>query len=128
MAPPRFGSVVLTYFIIGVVLFGGGVVGPDNTGLVAEVVDIDNGEVEANQSTGEGLQNLGGPIEQAVASVGGGGLLAVWIFIKGLLGAIFWPIGVLSANNAPPVVTALLGGGLSMAFLVATLLLIRGSS
>lgn len=132
--PPRFGSVVLVYYIIAVVMWGGGITaagpgGEIGLGVASEVVDVNDstGAVTQNETTGENLQNLGGPIEEAVASLGGGGLLATWNFVKGLLGAMFWPVLLANSVDAPNVVVGF-AGALSMGFLVSGLLLIRGAT
>ncbi|WP_225334246.1 hypothetical protein [Halomicrobium urmianum] len=124
----RFSHVILTYFVIGAIMWGGGAIMWDSAGVGGFIIDDPTtGGVDANESTADDLENMGGPIQQSLQQLGGP-LLAVWNFIVKLIGYVFWPITVLQSANAPPRVTVLLGGSFSMAFIGATVRLIRGSA
>lgn len=132
MSNLSFGKIVLVYYVMGVVVWFGGVAaaqpgGSVGIGIAGEVVDVNDstGEVEPNKDTGRSLRNLGGPLRQAAGFFGGGAVLAVWSFIKALVGTIFWPIHMANAVGAPGSVIAL-SGALSAAFLTATIVLVRG--
>lgn len=123
----RFSSVVMAYFIIGAVMWGGGVIGWGDTGVAGVLIeDPESGDV--NEETAEEIEQLGGPIEQLLDSVAGGGLVAVWIFLKNLIGFMFWPIDTLYRVNAPIEAVVLLGGGVTMAFYASLLRIIRGTA
>jgi len=108
-------------------MWGGGVIEWDNTGVGEYIITQSGGDLEANEETAQQLENAGGPIKQAVNSIGGGPLIAIWNFVVQFVGALFWPITVLQSVNAPPRIIVLLGGSLSVAFIGAFITLIRGS-
>lgn len=125
----RFGELLVAYFLVGAVLWGGGVISWQQSGVGVLVLEQPaSGDVEVNQETGESLEQAGGPIQQVGSQFEGTGLVAVWNVIVPFLGYLFWPITVLLAVNAPPRVTATLGGGLSTAFLGAVIKLVRTSA
>jgi len=123
----RFSSIIVTYFVIGALMWGGGAISWDSTGLSGLIIDDPANGVSTNESTAEDLENAGGPIQQSLQQLGGP-LLAIWSIIVKFIGYLFWPITVLQSNNAPPRVTVLLGGTFSVAFIGATVRLIRGSA
>lgn len=124
---PRLTSVLMTYFIIGACFFGAGLVGYGSgvgvTGLV--VTSVNGGNVQTNANTTSDINHLGGPIEQAINSVGGGGLLAAWKFVSGLINYTFWPISVLVNVHAPVQVVVLVGGTSAFGFLMGLIALFR---
>jgi len=123
----RFSSIIVSYFVIGALMWGGGAIAWNETGLGGLIIDDPVGGVETNQSTADDLENAGGPIQQTLQELGGP-LLAIWSIIVQFVGYLFWPIMVLQTENAPPRVTVLLGGSFSVAFIGATIRLIRGSA
>jgi hypothetical protein len=99
-------SVLLVYFLIGFVLWGGGVIGYDEAGVTEMVISGVSGQgVTLNTETANDVENLNGPIEQAVNTFAGGGLLAAWKFVSGLIDFMFWPTSVPISTNAPVEVT-----------------------
>jgi len=123
----RFGSVLLAYFVIGAVMWGGGAIVWDDSGVGGLIIeDVTNG-TQVNEETGAQLEQAGGPIRQAAASFGGP-ILAIWNFIARFIGYLFWPITVLQVVSAPPRVVVLGGGSLSVLFLGGVLRLIRRSA
>jgi hypothetical protein len=114
----RFGSILLAYFIIGTVMWGGGLIAWDTTGPVQEFVGVENGSVDANESTAGQLERTGGVVGQAAQSLAGP-ILLVWNLVTGFVAYVFWPVTVLTTVNAPPQLIVLMGGSMSVAFFVA---------
>jgi hypothetical protein len=123
----RFSSIIVAYFVIGALMWGGGAIAWDDTGLGGLIIDDPVNGVQTNESTADELENAGGPIQQSLQQLGGP-LLAIWSIIVQFIGYLFWPIMVLQTANAPPRITVLLGGSFSVAFLSGTVRLIRGSA
>jgi len=122
----RFGEILLAYFVIGAVMWGGGAIQWDQSGVGGLIFD-DAADGEVNRDTGEQLERSAGPIENAITSFGAP-LLAIWNVVVKIIGYLFWPITVLQSNNAPPRVVVLLGGSFTMVFLGAVIRLIRRSA
>lgn len=122
----RFGSLILVYFVIGAVMWGGGAIVWSEAGVGTLIIeDPQTGTV--NDDTVDELEDAGGPIRQAAEQIGGP-VLAIWNIIIKFIGYLFWPITVLQAVNAPPRITVLLGGTPSIAFLGGIIRLIRDSA
>jgi hypothetical protein len=120
----QFSQILVTYFVIGAVMWGGGAIAWGETGLVGQFIEDPGGpnsQVEANQQTGDQLARSGGPIQEAAQSVGGSGLLAVWNIVAGIIGFAFWPVGVLVSVDAPPRLIVLAGGSMSTAFVAGVI-------
>lgn len=124
----RFGEVVLAYFLIGSMMWAGGLVGWHDAGVGSVLVSPSEYGAQANSSTGEQLEQASGPIQQAADTVSGGGLLAVWGLITGILNYLFWPVSVMVTVNAPAEVVVLMGGTFVMALFVGVIRLIRSSA
>jgi len=122
----RFGDVVLAYFVIGAIMWGGGAIQWAETGVNSFIIE-DPQTAEVNEETSDKLESAGGPIREAAQSFGGP-VLAVWNIVVQLIGALFWPVTVLQSVNAPPRIIVLLGGTPSIAFLGGALRLIRESA
>lgn len=122
----RSSQIVITYLVIGVVMFGGGAIAWDDVGIADHFVDFDDGNPTADGQSGEELNDVGGAIEGAIDSFIGG-VVIVWGLVTGLIGFMNWPIIVLNSNNAPPIATALLGGPLTAAFYMSIIRIIRTS-
>ena len=121
----RLSSIIMTYLVIGAVMWGGGVIAFDDAGVATYLIDEPDGEL--NENVTDRIESTGGPIQQAAATVGGGGLLAVWNLLTALFGFFFWPITTLMTLNAPPAATVLLGGTLSLGFLLGIIRIIATS-
>jgi hypothetical protein len=120
----RFGVILLVYFVLGAVMWGGGVVDYAETGPVQEFVEPQqNGSVEVNQSTAGQLERTGGVVGQASKSLAGP-LLLVWNLVTGFVSYVFWPVTTLQAVNAPPRFIVLAGGALSVGFFVSVVRLL----
>jgi len=123
----RFAAVLLTYFVIGATMWGGGVISWGNTGIGGFIIEDVDGAVSVNEKTGDALEQSGGPIRQAAATVGAP-ILAIWNFIIQFIGYLFWPITVLQSVAAPPRAVVIAGGSLTVMFLGAVIRLIRRSA
>lgn len=122
----RFSSIMVTYFLIGAILWGAGFVSYGDAGPVEVFVnDPIAGVVE--DSIVSDLESMGGPISNVVGTLGGG-LLAVWGFLTNFLDLVFWPYTTLHANGAPPRVSLVLGGGVVAAFVGAIIRTVRGTA
>lgn len=126
----RLGSMVMTYFLIGALVLAGGVVPPAETGLVQQFIDTGDHSVNEDQVSAEGggfLSNLVTPVENALNTVAGGGLIAVLNKIDAFLGYIAWPYTLLNYWNAPWQLTYLIAGPLSVGFTIGGLRVLRSS-
>ena len=124
----RFSNVVLAYFVIGVVMFGGGAVAWDDAGVGKFFVSMDDdGDVESSGNATENLDKAGGIISDIV-NLAVGPILFIYNLVVGVFIFLNWPVVVLESNNAPPVVTALLGGSFSAAFYLSVVRLFRTSA
>lgn len=127
----RFGHVVMAYFVIGTLMWGAGLITWDDSGVGSIIIDDPYGNSEdqvTNEETGGALEQAGGAIREAAAAVGGAGLLAVWDFLAGLTGFLFWPVTVLISVNAPAEFIGLFGGVPTLGFYLGLLRMIRGSA
>jgi len=122
----RFSNIALAFFLMGAVMWGGGAISWDDAGVGGLIID-DPATGSVNEETTENLENAGGPIQNALSSVGAGGLIAVWNLVVRFIGFFFWPITVLSSNGVPPRIWVPLGGAPTMAFYGGFLRLIRTS-
>lgn len=122
----RFANIIMTYLIIGLVMFGGGAISWDDSG--ASEFFLTGGENQSqpqlNPDISQEMENSGGVINNLVTAFSGT-LLIVWNLIVGLITYLNWPVAVLASNNAPPIATALLGGSLSASFYLSAIQLWR---
>jgi hypothetical protein len=126
----RFSQILVAYFVIGAVMWGGGVISWDQSGVATVFIDSPNSEAgpEVNEETSGLLESLGGPILEATQSIGGGGLAATWNALAKFVGYLFWPITTMLSVGAPPRWTIVLGGTPTVAFFGTFLRLIRSSA
>jgi hypothetical protein len=120
----QFNRLLLAYFMIGAVMWGGGAIDYGSAGVSQMFVEQNatTGEYVINEETRVNLQNSGGPIQTAASGLAGG-LIAIWNLIVTALGFLFWPITTLQGVNAPPRVVVLLGGAPTVAFWGSIILL-----
>jgi hypothetical protein len=122
----RFGSIIMVYFVIGAVMWGGGAIAWEDSGVGSLVIqDPQTGEV--NNELSSDLENTGGPLRQAAQGFGGA-VLGIWNIVIKFVGYLFWPVTVLQSVNAPPRLVVLLGGTPTLAFLGSVLRLITRSA
>lgn len=125
--PIRASNIIIIYFIIGAVMFGGGAVTFDNSGVTQFFITQEPDGVTPADDTKERLDGVSGVITNLIGSFGGPAIL-VWNLFVGLLAWMHWPLVVLIENAAPPRVTILLGGTLVVAFYMATIRLVKSSA
>lgn len=111
----QFAKVVLAYFVIGAVMWGGGAIDWQDAGLAQFFVSYNSGGVSGSSVLGANLGSLGSTIN-SVINFAIGGVMLFWNLIVGIVGYLHWPLIVLNGANAPPSVTVLLGGGFVAAF------------
>jgi len=123
----QISNIVFAYFVIGAVMLGGGVVAQDEAGVVKAVITNDGGNVQPNEDLSANVTKQDSVIG-GVVSAFGGGLLIVWNLAKLLFKFIHWPIFAFTENNAPPSITILLGGGMTLSLYLAILGMVMRSS
>lgn len=123
----RFSSIVMSYLIIGVVMFGGGAVALDDAGVANWFVEGDNGSFVPSTNSMSNAQGIGGAIS-SVVSLAVGTVLLVWNLAIGLIAYLNWPLIVLYSNNTPPMMVLLLGGGYTAAFYLSLIRLVKTSA
>lgn len=118
----RFDTIVLAYFVIAAMMWGGGVLDYEETGMTQLMITNNESGVGANPA----IQNQVEQIEGNSGLIGtlGGGILLVWDLFIQFLGAMLWPITGLNAVGAPPVVTVALGGPFFLAFVITIIVLL----
>jgi hypothetical protein len=115
----------LAYFVLGVIMHGGGAIDYGEAGIVTTIADqTDNGEVRASEKAANSVKGVGGAMSTA-ARLLSGGLTIIWNIISIFTGFLNWPITVLATNNAPPMATLLFGGSLTTAFYISLANMIR---
>lgn len=130
----RFRQIILAYFVIGAVMYGGGAIAWEDSGLASWFVSTDGGTVEVQGQTSENVEDPFSNLDAAGRSIAGviatfgGPVLVVWNLIVGITGFLHWPVLVLATNNAPPSVTILLGGGFVVAFYMSLVGLVMSGS
>ena len=112
----RLSKIAIIYFLMGAIVVGAGVVPSDQIGIVEVFVDVDDGSVAANEtniggdgSNGGMLDNLIGPVKNAMNTITGGALLAVWGPISMVIGFAAWPVTTANYMGAPWEVTMIIG-------------------
>jgi hypothetical protein len=122
-----FTRIILIYFVLGAVMFGGGAVSYDDTGVTQWFIEDSGQNVEASDNANENLSGLAGAITSLVGQVGGVVVL-VWNLVVALVSFFNWPIVVCVENGVPPSVTVLLGGSPTVMFYGALVTLVRSSA
>lgn len=123
----RFGQIILAYFVVGAVMFGGGAIAFDEAGVAQFFVDQDGDTIETSDEASGALSNLGNAIGQLV-NVALGAIQLIYNLVVGLLGFMNWPVLVLMSNNAPPMAVLLIGGTFQVAFYASVVRLVRVSA
>lgn len=123
----NFSNIIMAYFVIGAVMFGGGAIQWDESGAAQFFVNNNSGDVAGSEQAASNLGGIGGAIQSVVDMVAGP-LILVWNLIVGLLSFMHWPVVVLESHNAPPSITILLGGSFTVAFYMSLLGLVTRST
>jgi hypothetical protein len=123
----RFSTIILAYFVVGAVMFGGGAIDYEEAGVATFFVEEDGGTFGPDEETAGELEGLGGAIQQLLGEFIGA-IQLVYNLIVSLLGFLNWPLVVLSSANAPPMAVLLLGGTFTAAFYMSVIRLIQSSA
>ena len=125
---PRFSDMIIAYLVIGAVMFGGGAISWDQSGVAQFFVSQDDdGGLSASDNTDENLTGISGALNSVVDMVAGP-ILVIWDLVVGLIAYLNWPIIVLLSNNAPPMLVLLLGVPFNAGFYLSVLRLLRVSA
>lgn len=123
-----YSNIILAYFVIGVVMFGGGAINYQNAGVATFFVDQQaSGGFGPAQESQQDIESIGGAITDLIGQAFGA-IALVYNLILGLLIYLHWPVFVLSSNNAPPMATVLLGGSFTVAFYMSVVRLVTASA
>lgn len=130
----RFSQIATVYFLMGVIVVAAGVVPLSQLGLASVFIDVnDDGSVETNSSAVGGnedsegmLDGLIGPVKNAMNTITGGALLAVWGPISTLTGFYAWPVVTMRMINAPTA-AVMLSGAMVASFSFGVLRVFRAS-
>lgn len=123
----QFSRIIVAYFIVGAVLWGGGLLPYSESGITTLFVSSPDNGTEINNGTAGQLEDAAGPIQEAAESIGGGAVLAVFNLLTAFIGFLFWPTTALIHMNAPPR-AIVLGSALTVAFFGSVLRVIRSSA
>lgn len=121
----NLGELVLAYFVIGAVMFGGGAIDFDEAGITKLMISNEGGEVGIADSFIAQWKSI--TTSPTIFESIGGAMIMIWDLLVLFLGGAFWPVLVMASNDSPTTVTVLLGGSFAMAFVVAGLRFIRSS-
>lgn len=113
----KLSQVLIAYFLVGALMWGGGVIDWADAGVADLIVTPGNNSVQTNSSTGGDVTGLDDPIRSSDSDVGL--LTALLGLIAKLAGYLFWPVTVLLSVEAPAEIVVIAGGGMSVAFLGA---------
>jgi len=123
----QFTRIIVLYFVLGALMFGGGAVSWDNSGPTKYFVSVDATGVSPDDQPEQNLDGVAGAITSLVGQFGAP-LILVWNIVVGLVSFLNWPIFVMAENSVPPRVTVLLGGSLTVMFYGSLVTLIRSSA
>lgn len=124
----RLGSIVISYFVIGAVMWGSGFLDPGNLGVTEIFFDFGaSGSVEASEEPQGFLDSMGNSIVDVAGGLVGP-VLAVWNVLTQLITVLFWPVTALRATGAPTEVVVLLGGTPTVAFFMGIIRTVRESA
>jgi len=119
-------NVVMAYFVIGAVMWGGGVLAWQQTGVAQAV--IENPETgDVNEELSQTAQRQGNIVDQ-ISALAAGPIQLVFNLAGALLAYLFWPITALLVTGAPMRITVLLGGAPTLAFYLGLIRLVRTSA
>ena len=123
----QFTRIIVLYFVLGALMFGGGAVTWDNSGPTQHFINMGPDTVSPNDDIQDELEGVGSSITNLIGSFGGPVLL-VWNLFFGLVSFIHWPLFVFSDAGAPVEITVLLGGTLTAMFYMAVIRLVTQSA
>lgn len=124
----RFADIVLTYMVIGAVMFVGGAIPFQDVGALQFFVNDTSGDdVNINETAAQNLDESTGVGTGVIGQVGGFLALVVGV-IGALFGYLNWPITVLLLHDAPPQIILVVGVPLTGAFYLSVIRVFRSSS
>ncbi|QGX95935.1 hypothetical protein EI982_14650 [Haloplanus rallus] len=123
----QFTRIIVLYFVLGALMFGGGAVSWDDTGPTQYFVSQDQTGVSADTQPQQQLGGVGGAISSLLGQFGAP-LVLVWNLVVGLVSFLNWPIFVMAENSVPPRVTVLFGGTLTVMFYGSLVRLVKSSA
>jgi len=129
----RFSHVAVVYFMMGIIVVGTGAVPYAELGIAEVFIDVQGQDVAVNDTsiTGNGdgggmITNLIGPVKNALNTITGGALLAIWGPISKMSGAYAWPLVTANHLGAPQIVV-MFSGVLVASFTFGVLRVFRAS-
>lgn len=119
IAPLR--KVTFSYFVIGVVMYGSGLITYDQIGIVSFLF-----EGQTTGGEGIGVFKESADVLRSVGSILGitafaSAILATVDFLTSLFTFLFWPFIVLQSSGVPFTISLLLGGSVSFLFFLSVL-------
>lgn len=123
----RFSNIVLTYLVIGGVMFGGGAIEWSDVGATQFFVDGQPGDLDSSDDTKEQVDSAGGAISSIVDQLAGP-IVLVWSLASALVAYLNWPLTVLIVNNAPPSAILVIGVPMTAAFYLSFIRLVKTSA
>jgi hypothetical protein len=129
----RFSHIAVIYFMMGVVVVGTGAVPYAELGIGEVFIDVQGQDVSVDDESivgsGDGggmITNLIGPVANALNTITGGALMAVWGPISTMSGAYAWPLVTANHLDAPRIVV-MFSGVLVASFTFGILRVFRAS-
>ncbi len=132
----QFSDVLTIYFVIAVVLVGGGAIEMESAEILSSIVIEDEGGLQVNESITEEaddpedsgiLANLAGPLKEQMDNVFGGGLIVGMAIVTDLLKFLAWPVAI-SYQEGMPMEIQLLAATLVFSLVLGTLKVVRASA
>lgn len=123
----RFTNIIMAYLVIGIVMFGGGAVDFEDSGVTTFFVDQSGSDIEPDQEATNKSQNVGGAIKSVIDKLVGP-IVIVWNLAVSFISYLNWPVIVLMSADAPPVMTLLLGVPLTAGFYLSLIRLVKTSA
>lgn len=127
----RISNVIIAYFVIGAVMFGGGAIDFEEAGVANFFLEQESPDevrpTTGNESATGELDSVGGAITE-LAELLAGPIIFVWNLFVGLIAYLNWPVFVLISHNAPMGVVVLLGGTPTAMFYMGVIRLVRTSA
>ena len=129
----RLSHISVAYFLMGTIVVASGVLPVAQMGIGTLFVDVGDQGVTANGTSvgGQGgqdglLDNLIGPVKNALNTISGGSLLAVWGAVSKVAGFYAWPVVATNAIGAPWQ-AVMISGVMVMTYTFAILRVLRAS-
>ena len=120
---------MFTYFVLGAMSWGAGLVDRQRSGMVNTFFHIEDGNVHTVDGVAEMLGELGENLSEFnPAELMLGSVVLVLGIVRDVVFYIFWPVTTLQALQAPPEIVLLVGGSLVVAFFVGTVRVFRAAA